>query len=281
VASSAAVDAALSIASDAAGSPATVPLHGVAEKTLVTHFYLSILRREPDEGGKAFWQSQATRMVGLGANVNETWFAMAAAFFASPEYAAFGRDDAGFVTDLYQTFFNRAPDSGGLAFWTGQLANGMPREVALASFMFSPEFAAFTQAIYGNTAARAEVDTVMDFYRGILGRLPDDAGFDFWVQRFRAAQCQGAAAVAAEADSISASFAGGAEYANRGRGNAQYVGDLYNAILRRGGDGDGVRFWVGQLDSGAQTRDQVRRAFLSTPEFGDRVSSIVAQGCMQ
>ena len=75
------------------------------------------------------------------------------------------------MTDLYTTFFNRAPDAGGFADWKGQLAAGMPREVVLASFMFSTEFASFTQAIFGTTATRKEVDTVVDFYRGLLGAL--------------------------------------------------------------------------------------------------------------
>ena len=67
-------------------------------------------------------------MATLGANVNEVWFAMAQQFYFSAEYAAFNRDNTGFVTDMYTTFFNRPPDSGGLAYWVGLLSSGMPRE---------------------------------------------------------------------------------------------------------------------------------------------------------
>jgi hypothetical protein len=70
------------------------------------------------------------------------------------------------------------------------------------------------------------------------------------------------------------------EYIGRNRTNAQFVGDLYNAILRRGGDRNGVQFWVNALDSGSQTRDQVRRQLIASPEFGGRVNAIVNQGCM-
>jgi hypothetical protein len=256
-----------------------VALAGTAEKSLVTHFYDSILRRDPDSTGKAFWSQEALRLQQLGANPNETWYAMAAAFYFSPEYTALARDDAGFVADLYDTFFNRAADSGGLSFWTDQLASGMPRENVLAAFMFSPEFAQFTQSIFGNTAARAEVDTVMDFYRGALGRLPDADGFAHWVQEFRTAQCQDAGAVYAQVQAISSAFLNGAEYANRQRANGQFVGDLYNAFLRRGGDLAGVRYWIDQLDNGSLSRDQERAGFIATPEFNDRVNAIVAQGC--
>jgi hypothetical protein len=205
---------------------------------------------------------------------------MSGSFFASPEYAARKRDTAGFVSDLYVTFFDRAPDAFGLAFWTGQIAAGMPREVALASFMFSPEFASYMQGLFGNTSARAEVDVTMDFYRGLLARLPDTAGFNFWVQRFRTAQCQGAAAVVSQADAISSQFAGSAEYLARNRFVDQYVGDLYNAFLRRGGDLTGVQFWITQISSGALTRDQARKAFVASPEFGARVNAVIAQGCL-
>jgi len=145
--------------------------------------------------------------------------------------------------------------------------------------MFSPEFANFTAALFGNTAARAEVDVVMDFYRGLLARLPDNGGFTFWVGRFRTAQCQGGNAVNAEAEAISSAFIQSAEYAARARTNAQYVGDLYNAFLRRGGDLGGVQFWINELNSGARTREQVRQAFVQSAEFQTRVGAVIAQGC--
>jgi hypothetical protein len=248
---------------------------------LVSHYYGSILRRPSDAAGQQFWESEAYRVAALGANVNEVWYAMAMSFYASPEYKALNRDNSGFVTDLYNTFFNRSPDGTGLAYWSGQVNAGMPREVALASFMFSPEFTSFTQGIFGSTAARGEVNAVVDFYRGLLSRLPDSAGFAFWVQQFRSAQCQGAAAVTAQADSMSTQFANSAEYLQMQRTNSQYVGDLYNAFLRRGGDLAGVQFWINQLNTGQQTREQVRKQFVASPEFSARVSAIISQGCLQ
>jgi hypothetical protein len=258
----------------------TVPLAGTGERSLVTHYYRSILRRAPDAGGKIFWESEAVRMQTIGVNVNETWYSMAGSFYTSAEYLAFNRDNTGFVTDLYTTFFNRAPDATGLAYWTGQLGSGLPREVALASFMFSTEFVNFTQAIFGNTAVRKEIDTVVDFYRGLLSRLPDSAGLAYWVGRFRVAQCQGASAVTAEAESISSAYANSTEYAARGRNDAQYVGDLYNAFLRRGGDLAGVQFWISQVATRAQTREQVRQQFVASTEFSGRVAAVIAQGCL-
>lgn len=247
---------------------------------LVVHYFNSILRRSPDFGGQEYWESEAMRVAGLGANVSEVWYAMAMGFYSSPEYAAFKRDNHGFVTDLYNTFFNRTPDAGGLAYWAGLLEQGMPREVAISSFMFSPEFVNFTQGIFGSGVARAEINTVVDFYRGLLSRLPDSGGFDYWVGEFRSAQCSGGAAVLADVDAISHAYINSAEYANRGRTNAQFVGDMYNAFMRRGGDIAGVLFWISQLDSGAMTREMVRRAFVATPEFSARAHAVIEQGCL-
>ena len=248
-------------------------------KVVISHFYASVLGRAPDAGGSAFWEGEAQRMVSLGADINEAWFAMAMAFFSSAEYAARGRDDAGFVTDLYETFASRAPDASGFTYWRSQLASGMPREVMLSAFMFSGEFAAYTRALFGNTAARAEVNTVMDLYRGLLGRLPDSAGFNSAVQRLRSAQCKGAAAVNAEIAWTVASFTDSAEYSGRRRSTPQFVGDLYNATLRRGGDLGGVQFWINELGSG-KPGAQVRGSFVASPEFSMRVQAIIGQGCL-
>jgi hypothetical protein len=146
--------------------------------------------------------------------------------------------------------------------------------------MFSTSFKNFTEDIFGNTAARAEVDMVMDFYRGLLARLPDTGGFNSWVQQFRTAQCAGSAAVTTTVEQISSSFANGSEYTSRNRSNAQYVGDLYNAFMRRGGDAAGVLHWINQLNTSAMTRNQLRQTFITTAEFKARVNAVIAQGCL-
>jgi hypothetical protein len=271
--------AALVALSYAGGGPTTIAATGTGERSLVTHYYRAVLRRAPDAPGKAFWAGEVTRLAGLGADINETWAAMAISFFTSAEYATFNRDTAGFVTDLYATFFNRAPDLGGLAFWSNEIASGMPREVVLAAFIFSPEFDNFTRAIFGDTTARAEIDSVTDFYRGLLGRLPDDGGLDYWVRRFRTSQCEGADSVRSQADAISNLFTSGGEYAGRGRTNEQFVGDLYNAFLRRGGDLQGVQYWIGQV--GSRGREAIRQAFRDSAEFSVRMNAMIAQGCVR
>lgn len=251
---------------------------GAAEQALITHYYQSLLRRAPDAGGLAYWDSEATRMRNAGQEPREAFLAMAIQFIESAEYRAFNRDNAGFVTDLYQAFFARAPDAGGLAYWTGLIAQGLPRGVVLSSFLFSTEFNQYTTARLGTVNARPEGTTVIDFYRGYLVRLPDDGGLSYWMWQLRAAQCLGGTALATTADSISALFQGSGEYAGRARSNPDFVADLYASFLRRGGDLAGVSHWVSQLNAGV-TRDALRATFLASAEFQARLAAINAADC--
>jgi hypothetical protein len=262
------------------GGPTSVSLSMLGERSMVSHYYQAALNRAPEPSGKSFWESEASRMVSLGADINEVWYVMATYFFNSAEYSSYNKTDTQFVTDLYNTFFNRAPDAGGLAFWVGQIGGGMPRQVVLSSFMFSPEFRTFSIGVFGNTAARPEVNMVMDMFRGILNRLPENTAYSFYVNQLRAAQCQGSSAVYKAVDDLSYAFIFGPEYANRSRSNAQFVGDLYNAFLRRGGELSGTQFWIDELSSGRRTRDQLRYAFMGSAEFNARVADIIGAGCL-
>lgn len=249
-------------------------------QALITQYYQSILGRASDAGGLAYWGAEINRLQSLGVDVSEAFRVMAGQFFTSSEYLARNTSSAQYVTDLYRTFFNRTSDSAGLSYWTSQLAAGLPRSVLLFSFVFSNEFTTYMKSSYASAGTRGEIDVVVDFYRGFFNRLPDSDGFTYWLKRFRTAQCQGAAAVNAEVESISGQFAASSEYANRNRNNSDYVADLYYGFLRRGSDLAGFNYWVNQLNSGAQTRYQARRSFLQSPEFQSRVQQIIAQGCL-
>ena len=145
--------------------------------------------------------------------------------------------------------------------------------------MFSSEFRTFTQGIFGNTASRPEVDMVVDFFRGLLNRLPDTTSFNFWLGRLRQAQCQGGGPVYNAVGAISAEFMFNPEYAARNRSNTQFVTDMYYSFLRRGGDTTGVGFWINELNAGRKDRNTVRVDFINSPEFGARVQSVINAGC--
>jgi hypothetical protein len=252
----------------------------------IERYYTSILGRGSDVVGKTHWTSEVARLKGLGARVPDVFVAMAVTFFNSAEYTSRNTSASQFVTDLYNAFFGRAPDPEGLAYWLTQLDSGFSRGALLNTFLFSGEYLARMQTLFGAEAAsRAEVAMVVDYYRGLLGRLPDDGGFNSWVGQFRVAQCAGSAAVTAKASEISASFIGSTEYVRKNQAfladqDRAYVSDLYNAFMKRGGDLPGFNYWVTEIRTGSRTRENVRLQFVAATEFQTRVAAVIAQGCL-
>ena len=83
-----------------------------------------------------------------------------------------------------------------------------------------------------------------------------------------------------EAEALTRGFINSTEYALRNRSHEDFVGDVYNGLLRRGGDPSGVAYWRGMLYTGAATRDEVLTGIIQlTPEFGVQVNAVIAAGC--
>jgi hypothetical protein len=83
-------------------------------------------------------------------------------------------DFKGFI-ELYIAYFNRAPDAIGLNFWGTAYAKGTSM-VEMAA-LFAPQDE--TLATYPDGTSNTEFATAV--YNNVLGRTPDKAGFDFWV----------------------------------------------------------------------------------------------------
>jgi hypothetical protein len=252
---------------------------GAEEDALVTYYYQSILNRTPASGEVSFWSGEISRLRSLGQEPEEVFFAMSNQFFGSVEYTDRHRTVNQQVNDLYQTFLQRAPEAGGLEFWSDVLQQGVPLGVVLAGFQFSLEFQNFAQSHLTVIGARPEGSLVLDFYRGYLNRLPEPGGFEYWVQQFRAGQCSTFTAFKAQADAIANGFQTSTEYLARNRSNAEFVGDLYSAFMRRAAEAGGLAYWTDQLNRGLQSRAMVRQGFLDSPEFQGRLFNALQAGC--
>jgi len=77
--------------------------------------------------------------------------------------------------ELYIAYFNRAPDALGLNFWGSAFANGTTLQEMATLFIDQDE----TRATYPTSLNNADFATAV--YNNVLGRIPDQAGFDFWV----------------------------------------------------------------------------------------------------
>jgi hypothetical protein len=75
------------------------------------------------------------------------------------------------VESMYQNFLGRASDQSGKDFWNNSIANGSTINDTAAGFVKSKEFTA---------NAMATGDPVASLYSTLLGRKPDEAGYNFW-----------------------------------------------------------------------------------------------------
>jgi uncharacterized protein YjbI with pentapeptide repeats len=122
-------------------SPITGPWVGkTGTEGLVTRLYGAYFKRNPDQAGFNFWMAEIR---------NGRWTnAKAAQFFStSPEFARLyggNLSNEAFLTLTYRNVFDRAPDSGGQAYWLGRLSNGLSRGEMVLFFSDSPEYRAFT-----------------------------------------------------------------------------------------------------------------------------------------
>ncbi len=77
------------------------------------------------------------------------------------------------VARLYDTLFDRAPDSEGLAFWASALRGGTALGAVADGFVASPE-------AQGRSGRLGDAEFVNALYRNALDREADAAGRDFW-----------------------------------------------------------------------------------------------------
>lgn len=82
--------------------------------------------------------------------------------------------NAGQIYRLYQAAFDRKPDAPGLGYWIADMDKGTPLTTIAAGFFQSAEF----QKLYGSNPS---INTLItNFYKNVLHREPDQAGFDYW-----------------------------------------------------------------------------------------------------
>jgi hypothetical protein len=86
--------------------------------------------------------------------------------------------NAGQAYRLYQAAFDRVPDIAGLSFWIDAIDDGAALLQVAEAFIGSPEF----QGKYGANPSNEAFIALL--YQNVLDRLPDQAGYDFWLDAF-------------------------------------------------------------------------------------------------
>lgn len=86
--------------------------------------------------------------------------------------------NAGKAYRIYKAAFARDPmtgDKAGLGYWINKIDNGMDMVEVAGRFIDSPEF----RTLYGQNPSNA--DFLTKVYTNVLGRTPDQRGYDWWL----------------------------------------------------------------------------------------------------
>ena len=132
----------------------------------IVRLYFAYFLRIPDYEGLMFWIDQFSN--------GQSLEAISDSFAGSEEFQqTYGAlSNEAFVNLVYQNILGRAPDSGGFAFWVGELNSGRrTRGQVMIGFSESAEYERLTSY---------EVYVTM-MYVGMLRRSPEEEGFNFWV----------------------------------------------------------------------------------------------------
>ena len=116
-------------------SDGTMAVENDAALATLAGIYQTVLGRQADVDGFAFWADQR--------DAGASWGAIALAIIGSSEGQAgnggFSGDSAGDLGLLYQALFERAADAAGLAFWQAAMEGGVTLEQVAGSFVESAE----------------------------------------------------------------------------------------------------------------------------------------------
>jgi hypothetical protein len=132
-----------------------------------------------------------------------------------------------------------------------------PSQAQVAALATLPNVAALDATLLN--AAAVSVDPIVRLYQAVFGRVPDSGGLNYWVGVF---------AAGTTLQDIASHFAASDEFLSQYAGltNSEIVGRMYQNVLQRAGEPEGVAFWTNFLNNGG-TLAQLVLEFSQSPEF--------------
>ncbi|MBS7705631.1 DUF4214 domain-containing protein [Chelatococcus asaccharovorans] len=121
------------------------------------------------------------------------------------------------------------------------------------------------------TAARGSVNPVVQLYQAVFGRVPDNAGLDFWVASYTQANVGGKLTLGNLSTAFAVSPEFQAQYDNLP--DAAVVATMYVNVLGREGEPAGVQYWTAALGQWTQEVGRTEAlsrlvlSFSQSPEF--------------
>lgn len=223
--------------------------------SFINRLYENVLGRESDLAGLEHWVDIIT---------NSNAADVAKSFYNSEEFINASHSDFEFIQTTYLTFMGREYDESGMSHWQNELSSGLSRDGLLDSFSSSTEFSVLAES-YGIEAYSPPVISdnsiegfVARFYTEVLGRNPDSAGLNNWVNQLDDSTLT--------ADDIAGGFFSSQEFINQNTSNNEFVNIAYKTLLGRDADEAGLNDWETGLDNG-QSRTEMLDGFIYSSEF--------------
>lgn len=173
-------------------------------------------------------------------------------------------DARSFVIRQYQDFHGRTPSASEISYWVQRLESGTSRYSLLGLLLDS-------------TTVDGRQSAVTRLYLAYFLRDPDSAGLRYWSAR---------RAAGTSLRFVSSQFAGSPEFAQRygSLSDTAFVTRVYQNVMARDPDSDGLSYWTGRLRRGSESRGGLMAQFSESAEFRGRqdrrVDVIVAYDAM-
>lgn len=231
----------------------------------VYRLYNVALTRDAEEAGLSNWNTQLTGKTKTAAEV-------AQGIFFSEEFQNHEYSDVQYVKLLYRTMFGREADETGLKGWIEKLNSGMSREYVFRGFAESQEFENLCKSYniergtvtLGQYRDKNEGATgyVARLYTKMLGRKFEEKGIEYWCKEYLTGKVT--------IENIATNgFLHSEEFTNLNLSNEEFVTRMYQTFLNREPDEAGYKDWVGKLNSGEKTRDDLVYGFSLSQEFAN------------
>ena len=153
----------------------------LSDEEFLSRLYHTFLDREPDSGGVKYWKDQ---MQNGGKSRRLVFYE----FAFSPEFQQLAQkykitpytsDDklTGFMERLFVLVMGRESDQGGMDYWKNALkSHQKSADEVVKNFYSAPEF------LNKNLSNR---DFIINAYRAIMGRDPDEGGLGYWENKMK------------------------------------------------------------------------------------------------
>lgn len=230
----------------------------------IRNLYESCLDRNPTRAEVSAWLKSVAREHLTGGELT-------AKFVWSQEFQNKQLSNEEFVEKLYHIYLGRASDPQGKQAWVNQLNSGVSKAEVIQGFELSVEFhntcayygIAQTGGVTKNAKLYTEVaDFVADYYRGFLGREPEEEGLEAWTTVL----VNGGTAA-----DLTRGFVFSREFMDNNMGSDEFVECLYNTYLQRPSEPSGKQAWVSLLPTMSQNeKENVIRGFLYSEEYRNR-----------